>query len=68
MTSGLKPSSCAHIRLCSNMAANLSLALRLLTRKLGTLSPALTAKVNALSLQGLEALGRLCVILPKLKI
>jgi predicted transposase/invertase (TIGR01784 family) len=34
-----------------------SLVLKLLTRKLGNLSPEVTAKVNALSLQGLEALG-----------
>lgn len=34
-----------------------ALVLRQLTRKLGNLSPEVTAKVNALSLEGLEALG-----------
>lgn len=34
-----------------------ALILKQLTRKLGNLSPELTAKVNALNLEGLEALG-----------
>ena len=34
-----------------------ALVLKQLTRKLGNLSPELTAKVNDLNLEGLEALG-----------